>query len=94
MTKRKKKEVQIGSRFLKPGDRVVQSSSIHCFHPNTTGFPWEVVNTWAAGEMARLKHVGKDGTEDNGYANAVLTKYLVRKSDWEKVEKFNKENGL
>tara|TARA_Y100000004_G_C8886516_1_gene400032 strand:- start:790 stop:1068 length:279 start_codon:yes stop_codon:yes gene_type:complete len=89
----KKKEVQIGSRYLKPGDRVVQSRSIHCFHPNTTGFPWEVDKTWAAGEMARLKYVGACGTLDKGYANAVLTKYLVRQSDWEKVEKFNKENA-
>ena len=77
----KKKETQIGSRYFKPGDRVVQSRSIHCFHPVCEGFPWEVVETWSFGEMAKLKHVGVDGTENNGYANAVLTKYLVRE-DW------------
>ena len=77
----KKKEIQIGSRYFKPGDRVVQSRSIHCFHPVCEGFPWEVVETWSFGEMAKLKHVGQDGTENNGYANAVLTKYLVRMKD-------------
>ena len=77
----KKKEIRIGSRFLKPGDRVVQSRSIHFFHPNSEGFPWEVVKTWSSGEMAKLRYVGKCGTMDEGYANAVLTKYLVRE-DW------------
>ena len=77
----KKKEIQVGHTNLKPGDRVVQSRSIHFFHPNCEGFPWEVVETWSFGQMAKLKHVGQDGTENNGYANAVLTKYLVRMKD-------------
>tara|TARA_B100000242_G_scaffold247405_1_gene188245 strand:- start:271 stop:516 length:246 start_codon:yes stop_codon:yes gene_type:complete len=77
----KKKEIQVGHTNLKPGDRVVQSRSIHFFHPNCEGFPWEVVETWSCGQMAKLKHVGQDGTENNGYANAVLTKYLVRMKD-------------
>ena len=75
------KEIKVGHTNLKPGDRVVQSRSIHFFHPNCEGFPWEVVETWSLGQMAKLKHVGQDGTENNGYANAVLTKYLVKMED-------------
>ena len=75
-----KKEVQIGYTNLKPGDRVVQSHSLQYFRPLGEGFPWEVVNTWDCGRMAKLRYVGKCGTLDKGYANAVLTSYLVKES--------------
>ncbi len=74
----KKKEVKVGYTNLKPGQRVVQSRSLQCFIPMSEGFPWEVVKTWDCGKMARLKYVGKCGTLDKGYANAVLTSYLVK----------------
>ena len=75
----KKAQVKIGHRNLKKGDRVVQSRSLQCFLPNGKGFPWEVVETWDCGRMAKLEWVGQDGTESGGYANAVLTSYLVKK---------------
>ena len=71
-------QVKIGSRKLKPGDRVVQSRSIQYMAPVGTGFPWEVVHVWDGGEMAQLRYVGECGTLDEGYAHAVLTKYLVK----------------
>ena len=71
-------QVKIGNRNLKPGDRVVQSRSLQFFSPLGEGFPWEVVKTWDAGEMAQLRYVGACGTLDEGFANAVLTKYLVK----------------
>ena len=74
-------EVKIGHRNLKPGDRVVQSKSLQFFYPNVEGFPWEVVKAWQGGRMACLKHVGQDGTEDNGYAYAVRTSNLVKMED-------------
>ena len=76
MTKQKK--VQVGHRNLKPGQRVVQSRSLQCFIPNGEGFPWEVVETWDGGRMAKLEWVGANGQESGGYANAVLTSYLVK----------------
>ena len=71
-------QVKIGSKKLKPGDRVVQSRSIQYMAPASDGFPWEVVHVWDAGEMAQLRYVGKCGTLDEGYAYAVSTKYLVK----------------
>lgn len=73
-----KKNIQVGYTNLKKGDRVVQSRSLQCFIPNSEGFPWEVVRTWDCGRMAKLEWVGIDGTESGGYANAVLTSYLVK----------------
>lgn len=73
-----KKNIQVGHTNLKKGDRVVQSRSLQCFIPNSEGFPWEVVQTWDCGRMAKLEWVGIDGTESGGYANAVLTSYLVK----------------
>ena len=75
------KEVKIGHRNLKPGDRVVQSKSLQFFYPNCEGFPWEVVKTWQGGRMACLKYVGLDGTEDKGYAYSVRTNELVKMED-------------
>ncbi len=72
------KQVKIGHTDLKPGDRVVQSNSIHFFSPNTEGFPWEVVETWCSGEMVKLRFVGSCGTKDGGYANARRTYDLVK----------------
>jgi len=72
------KQVQVGHRNLKPGQRVAQSRSLQCFIPNSKGFPWEVVETWDGGRMAKLEWVGANGQESGGYANAVLTSYLVK----------------
>ena len=76
MTKRK--EVVIGHRFLKPGDRVVQSRSIHFWDPVCDYFPWEVVSTSCAGQMARVRYVGECGTLNEG-ETSMSTKYLVSK---------------
>lgn len=70
--------VVVGSRRLKAGDRVAQSRSLQCFIPTSKGFPWEVVETWDCGRMAKLEWVGQNGQESGGYANAVLTSYLVK----------------
>ena len=74
----KKNKVQIGHRNLKPGQRVAQSRSLQYFSEAGKGFPWKVVKTWDCGEMAKLEWVGYDGKESGGYANAVLTSYLVK----------------
>ncbi len=71
-------KVTIGSRNLKAGDRVAQSHSLQYFTEEGKGFPWEVVSTWDAGQMAKLEWVGYNGEESGGYANAVLTSYLVK----------------
>ena len=76
MTKQNK--VQVGHRNLKPGQRVAQSRSLQCFLPTSKGFPWQVVETWDCGRMAKLEWVGANGQESGGYANAVLTSYLVK----------------
>ena len=76
MTKANK--VQIGHRNLKKGQRVAQSRSLQYFTEEGKGFPWKVVQTWDCGEMAKLEWVGYDGKESGGYANAVLTQYLVK----------------
>ncbi len=72
------KQVQVGHRNLKPGQRVAQSRSLQCFIPNGEGFPWQVVRVWDGGRMAKLEWVGANGQESGGYANAVLTSYLVK----------------
>ena len=63
-------------RKFKPGDRVVQSTS----SKPRFGFPWEIVEIWDGGEMAKLRYVGECGTLDGGYAYAVATRYLVKMS--------------
>lgn len=73
-----KTNIQIGHRNLKPGQRVAQSRSLQYFSELGKGFPWKVVTTWDCGEMAKLEWVGYDGKESGGYANAVLTQYLVK----------------
>ena len=70
--------VVVGSRRLKAGDRVAQSRSLQCFIPSGEGFPWQVVRVWDGGQMAKLEWVGQYGQESGGYANAVLTSYLVK----------------
>ena len=74
----KTNKVQIGNRNLKPGQRVAQSYSLQYNTESGKGFPWKVVQTWDGGEMAKLEWVGYDGKESGGYANAVLTSYLVK----------------
>ena len=74
----KTNKVQIGHRNLKPGQRVAQSRSLQYFSEAGKGFPWKVVSTWDAGRMAKLEWVGYNGEESGGYANAVLTSYLVK----------------
>ena len=74
----KTNKVQIGNRNLKAGDRVAQSHSLQYFTELGNGFPWKVVQTWDCGDMAKLEWVGPDGKESGGYANAVLTNYLVK----------------
>ena len=76
----KTNRVQVGHTNLKPGQRVAQSRSLQCFIPNskTKGFPWEVVQTWDCGRMAKLEWVGYNGEESGSYAHAVLTSYLVK----------------
>lgn len=69
---------KIGHRNLKPGQRVAQSRSLQCFIPTSKGFPWQVVRVWDGGRMAKLEWVGANGQESGGYANAVLTSYLVK----------------
>ena len=76
MTKTKRTEV--GNKNLKPGQRVAQSRSLQYFSEEGKGFPWKVVQTWDCGDMAKLEWVGYDGKESGGYANAVLTSYLVK----------------
>lgn len=71
---------KIGHRNLKPGQRVAQSHSLQYNTVKGKGFPWKVVKTWDAGRMAKLEWVGYDGNESGGYANAVLTDYLVKSS--------------
>ena len=79
MTKVNKTErVQIGHTNLKRGQRVAQSYSLQWFTEEGKGFPWKVVQTWDAGRMAKLEWVGANGQESGGYANAVLTSYLVK----------------
>jgi len=70
----------IGNRYLKSGDRVAQSHSLQYFTEEGKGFPWKVVQTWDAGRMAKLEWIGYNGEESGGYANAVLTSYLVKES--------------
>ena len=74
----KTERVTIGHKNLKPGQRVAQSYSLQWFTEEGKGFPWKVVQTWDAGEMAKLESVGYNGEESGGYANAVLTSYLVK----------------
>tara|TARA_B100000900_G_C20578960_1_gene716623 strand:- start:671 stop:904 length:234 start_codon:yes stop_codon:yes gene_type:complete len=73
-------KVTIGNRYLKSGDRVAQSRSLQYFTEEGKGFPWKVVQTWDAGRMAKLEWIGYNGEESGGYANAVLTSYLVKES--------------
>ena len=72
------KQIQLGHRNLKPGQRVAQSRSLQYFSEEGKGFPWEVVETWDCGRMAKLEWVGYDGQESGGSAHAVLTDYLVK----------------
>ena len=72
------KQIQIGHRNLKKGQRVAQSHSRQYFTEKGKGFPWKVVETWDCGQMAKLEWVGYDGQESGGYAHAVLTDYLVK----------------
>jgi len=74
----KTERVTIGNKNLKPGQRVAQSYSLQWFTEEGKGFPWKVVQTWDGGDMAKLEWVGYNGDESGGYANAVLTSYLVK----------------
>ena len=64
--------------MIKPGQRVAQSRSLQYNTELGKGFPWLVVDVWDRGQMAKLEWVGYDGQESGGYANAVLTSYLVK----------------
>ena len=64
--------------MIKPGQRVAQSRSLQYNTESGKGFPWLVVDVWDCGRMAKLEWVGYNGEESGGYANAVLTKYLVK----------------
>ena len=74
----KTERVTIGNKNLKRGQRVAQSHSLQYFTEEGNGFPWEVVKTWDAGQMAKLEWVGYNGEESGEYAHAVLTSYLVK----------------
>ena len=64
--------------MIKIGQRVAQSHSLQYNTEKGKGFPWLVVDVWDCGRMAKLEWVGYNGEESGGYANAVLTNYLVK----------------
>ena len=50
----KTNRTEVGNKNLKPGQRVAQSYSLQWFTEEGNGFPWKVVQTWDAGQMAKL----------------------------------------
>ena len=64
--------------MIKIGQRVAQSHSLQYNTVKGKGFPWLVVDVWDRGQMAKLEWVGYNGEESGGYANAVLTQYLIK----------------